>query len=344
MKFGMLDEVYMNQIVDGINEFNSIKDSLLNQVSRSQKKKPEPFLAEITGVTEMTEIEIERFGGIEEEIFVAWAYEFTKILTTIVAEGDQDHPIIQPAFAVTDPPIVSEDFRVSTGLDNSGYCFNLAELSNEQTYTSEGKIFGIDVSAESYPEDYLPQPMLVGSKVMLTRNTTQNGEVIFFFDRQGVHEGSSESTRTFLVEITKAKVIAVQESQLYKAYKFSYAWNSVTIDGSYEYSATTDTGSALKTSTFGDDEFYYPAINAVEIRNTENYATGILIYGESYLRNYFPQPFGGATGEDLTGLIVGSEVDLHQNLITFMRKFTDADGVVGHIFNHMMLHDGGCDL
>tara|TARA_R110000824_G_scaffold161138_4_gene336348 strand:+ start:2165 stop:2758 length:594 start_codon:yes stop_codon:yes gene_type:complete len=162
-------------------------------------------------------------------------------------------------------------------------------------------------------------------------------------DEKQVKLGRGDADTTFLAEITKAKVAAVQPYDNEKAYKFTYAWNSVTIDGDYAYSATTDTGAALKTSTFDGNEFYYPAINAVEIRNTSNYATGILISGDSYLENYFPQPFGGATGEDLTDLAVDDVVDLRQSLVTFMRKFTDADNVVGYIFNHMMLHDGGCD-
>ena len=165
-------------------------------------------------------------------------------------------------------------------------------------------------------------------------------------ERQAIASEPAKAT-TFLAEITKAKVLAVQPSGHEKAYKFRYAWNSVTIDGvdgeDTQYTATTDTGVNLKTSTFDGDEFYYAALNATEIRGTVNYATGIRISGDSYLESYYPMPFGGATSGDLDGLSVDDSVDLAQELITVIHKFPDADGIIRYVFNDMMLHDGGCD-
>ncbi len=152
----------------------------------------------------------------------------------------------------------------------------------------------------------------------------------------------------FLAEITKAKVVAVQDendcddTSYGKVYKFIYAWREVQIDGQDAYTATYTEG-VCKTSTYAGDEFYYPAMNALEIRNECDYATGIHISGGAYLATFYPLPFGGATSTNLTDLAEDDEVELRHDLITVVHAMPDEQGTMRYLFAHMMQHDGGCE-
>ncbi len=157
----------------------------------------------------------------------------------------------------------------------------------------------------------------------------------------------SRAMSYFLAEITKAKVVLVQTEETCtdagydKAYQFEYAWDEVVIDGGGEYAASTLTGG--RSSTVDTDEFALPALNALEIRNECDYATGIHISGGDYMATYYPLPFGGATASNLIDLEIGDEVDLRHELITVVHEIRDEDSAVRYVFAHMMQHDGGCE-
>lgn len=184
MKFGIIDETYMNNIVDGVNEFNSIKDSLLSLVNQSKKKiAAPPFLAKLTVKNDMTEIEIERASGAEELVTVAWYYEWE---TLGVTATDTSSAV---TFGAPQTSFTNTDIATSTGVADSGYGFNLAELANVDTYDEDGIIFGVNVSGEGYPPEFTPRGIPEKSVVMLTRLTSDAGQVFYVFDRQGTHDG-----------------------------------------------------------------------------------------------------------------------------------------------------------
>jgi hypothetical protein len=184
MKFGIIDETYMNNIVDGVNEFNSIKDSLLTLIGQSSKIKSMPFLAEITSAGAMTTVEIERFDSDEEEeVTVAWYYEWK---TVTVASADTSSAV---TFGAPQTSFTDLDVYTSIGIADSGYGFNLAELANTATYDDDGIIFGVNVQGEGYPPAFIPVGIPEKSVVMLTRLTSNSGQVIYVFDRQGTHDG-----------------------------------------------------------------------------------------------------------------------------------------------------------
>lgn len=184
MQFGIIDEVYMNSIVSAVNEFNDMKGSLDRLISASTIKKSIPFLAEIETRTQMTTVEIERSNGDEEEVVVAWYYGWKTVKVTNV---DTSSGV---SFGSADTFFTDYDVRSSTGVPDSGYCFNLAELRNVQTYDEDGTIFGVNVSSEAYPTGFFPVGVPEKAVVLLQRAVSDEGQVLYVFDRQGTHDGT----------------------------------------------------------------------------------------------------------------------------------------------------------
>ena len=187
MKFGIIDEIHMNSIGSAVNEFNDMKKSLDILISEGERVQPVPFLAEITTKNDMTKLDIERSSGVEEEVTVSWYYEWK---TLEVANADI---AVAVSFADPETAFTNTDIATSTGIPNSGYCFNLAELANTATYDEDGTIFGVNVSSESYPAGFIPVGIPEKSIVMLTRLVSSSGQVLYVFDRQGTHDGECPS-------------------------------------------------------------------------------------------------------------------------------------------------------
>ena len=194
MKLGVIDAMYMNTLVDAAHSFNSLRPALSAMITKSNKQLPTPFLAEITEVTPYTEIEIERASGTISTVDVMWKYEWKTVATTTV---DGDELVIGD----TESVVTSEDVSKSIDTDPqggwteeivSGLAFNLAEISNESTYGVNGVIFGVNVKSASYPAGFIPYGMEIGSYVMLQKIFSNDTRAIYFFDRQGTHDGSCE--------------------------------------------------------------------------------------------------------------------------------------------------------
>jgi hypothetical protein len=195
MKFGVIDAMYMNTLADAAENFNSLRPAINTVITKVNKQLPTPFLALITDATPYKEIEIERASGLTETVTVMWKYEWKTVATTSV---DGDELVI----GNTDPIITSEDISKSIDVDEqgggwsgelvSGLAFNLAEISNESTYEVNGVIFGVNVKGASYPAGFIPYGTESGSYVMLQKIFSNDTRAIYFFDRQGTHDGTCE--------------------------------------------------------------------------------------------------------------------------------------------------------
>jgi len=195
MKFGVIDESYMNTLADASQTFNSIKPAIEASIAKVRRLKSSPFLAMITSKEPMMTIEITRSNGTTEEVDVMWKYHWsTREITSV--DGDEINT------SATDPPITTEDISKSIDIDPqggdwtgeivSGLAFNLAEMSNSSTYQTDGIIFGVNVRGSSYPLGFLPYGTDVGSYVMLQKIYANDMSAIYFFDRQGTHDGGCE--------------------------------------------------------------------------------------------------------------------------------------------------------
>lgn len=193
MKFGVIDESYMNTLADASQIFNSMKPAIEASIAKVRRLKSSPFLVVITSKEPMMTFEITRANGTTSEVDVMWKYHWkTQAITTV--DGDEIN------LADTDPPITTEDISKSIDIDPqdgawtgeivSGLAFNLAEMSNRVTYDANGVIFGVNVSGASYPTGFIPYGTEVGSYVMLQKIYANDMSAIYFFDRQGTHDGT----------------------------------------------------------------------------------------------------------------------------------------------------------
>ncbi|MAB57539.1 MAG: hypothetical protein CL524_08315 [Aequorivita sp.] len=187
MKFGVIDEVYMNTLSDAVDEFLNMKPALQEAIARSSKVKSRPFFARITKVTASDKIDLLRFDGTTSaNTPVSWVYEWeTRQLETVDEE--------QVTWGTTETTITSQDVSNTVELSDeivSGIAINLAEQGNVATYESEGIVFGVNVKGEIYPAGFTPKGANVGDVVWLHKTVSMDGSIVFFFDRQGTHDGN----------------------------------------------------------------------------------------------------------------------------------------------------------
>jgi len=186
MKFGIIDADYMNTVSNAVNDYDSQKDSIAKMLSYIQKQKPEQLLVEILVEIAWQHVNIIRYAGlVSEEVTVAWKYK----IGTVFLQSSQV-PVVDYFDDNDNLLLTTDDFETSYGSGTyAGYCYNLAELSNERTFANHNKIFGVDVSGEAYPAGFTPQSAGTGSVVLANRYICPNGGMIFLFDRQGTHDG-----------------------------------------------------------------------------------------------------------------------------------------------------------
>ena len=195
MKFGVIDESYMNTLADAAENFNSMKPAIDASIAKVRRLKSSPFLAIITSKVVYMTKEVTRANGTVETFDIMWKYQWKTVGVTSV---DQDELQI----ADTDPVVTSEDISRSIDVDPqggewtgevvSGLAFNLAEVANSSNYDTGGVIFGVNVRGSSYPTGFIPYGTEVGSYVMLQKIYANDMSAIYFFDRQGTHDGNCE--------------------------------------------------------------------------------------------------------------------------------------------------------
>lgn len=188
MKFGIIDEVYMNTIADAVDTFLEIKPSIENTIERVTRLPANPFFATITKVTPSRSIDLTRFDGtVSLNVRVQWVYEWRSIIISTADESSVE-------FGSPEVPVTSADVMNSIPDDGggqggdeiiSGLAINLAEASNYGTTA-----FGVNMASAVYPNGFIPVGMQVGDYVSLQKSYASDGAIIYFFDRQGTHDGS----------------------------------------------------------------------------------------------------------------------------------------------------------
>ena len=189
MKFGIIDEVYMNTIADAVDTFLEIKPSMELAIEKVSRLPASPFFARITKVEPSISIDLYRSDGtISSNVRIIWVYEWTSLIIESADESSVE-------FGSPEVPVTSADVMNSVPVDGgqggdeiiSGLAINLAEAGNTSTIA-----FGVDMTTAMYPSGFIPVGMKVGDKVSLQKAYSGDGAIIYFFDRQGTHDGSCE--------------------------------------------------------------------------------------------------------------------------------------------------------
>lgn len=187
MKFGIIDEVYMNTIADAVDTFLEIKPSIENTIEKVSRLPANPFFASITKVTPSISIDLYRFDGtVSLNVRIKWVYEWRSMIISTADEAGVE-------FGSPEVPVTSADVMNSNPNDSgqggdeivSGLAINLAEAGNNSTTA-----FGVDMTSAIYPSGFIPVGMKVGDRVSLQKSYSEAGDIIYFFDRQGTHDGS----------------------------------------------------------------------------------------------------------------------------------------------------------
>ena len=186
MKFGIIDQTYMNTLATRSDSFAQMENALSAMVGKT-KGITNSFFALIT-----TSEEIANYIGTA----IAWKYDWRRVefidLPNMLNGVTQDGFYTSESYdngALQDE--TSEKIRLSLDdiSQNQAYAYNMAELTNINT---QPIVFGIDMSATGYPEGYTPQKVPDTSLVYMTKFVDTEGRVHFFFERQGTHDGECE--------------------------------------------------------------------------------------------------------------------------------------------------------
>ena len=191
MKFGIIDEVYMNTLRDATKDFMSMQPALSEMIAEHLKLKSRPFLAKITTAIAMGEVEFERHDGTMSTVDVSWRYEFETVDLHFGGVGGESQPI---GLLAGENSYTSENIQDSNDDGNegctSGYAYNMAEIANE-AFENE-IIFGVKVTGDSYPLGFSPKGMQEGDYILVTKFNSTNSCTGYFFDRQGTHDGNCD--------------------------------------------------------------------------------------------------------------------------------------------------------
>jgi len=188
MKFGVIDQDYMNQLATSSNQFDELKGSLKKLLSVDVRRGSKSFLAQITECSVIAE---------SGETPIAWCYKWKRVdfgdlyFNNLSSNVSTDELYLNPESGNNDQTtdavqeVIGGHFSFA-----QAYAYNLAEISNIQTAPI---VFGINMSGSSYPENFSPQPVPDNSYVFLTEiNTVALGNVSYIFDRQGTHDGECD--------------------------------------------------------------------------------------------------------------------------------------------------------
>lgn len=206
MKFGIIDQDYMNAIASRSDEFANMEKQLSELIGKSSLTSTNGFIARL----DMVDI-LETTGEGTSLINIAWVYRFTRVdfkflpyyLEPDPSYEDEPHKgaLYDEKNYVDEKGVnqqTSEEFDqmvefhqhpsnddIGVG-SQQGYCYNLAELSN---IISNPIIFGVDISSEDFDSGFEPQPVPDGSIVRLDRVLDTYGHQHYTFDRQGIFDG-----------------------------------------------------------------------------------------------------------------------------------------------------------
>ena len=194
MKFGIIDQNYMNTLAESSDAFEMMKPSLDTILKNESRKADESFFA-LVFTNESAELAYTTIG--EREVAIAWTYSWSRVeltnLPTVVSSSNMtsDFNYLSTGSEVnTQTTNYFQSVYGGVHADTVGYAYNLAELSNIMTAPV---IFGVDTASSTYPEGYSPQPLPSFSIVKLTAMNDTAGRPHFCFDRQGVHDGDCET-------------------------------------------------------------------------------------------------------------------------------------------------------
>lgn len=192
MRFGIIDQNYMNALSSSASDFGEMEQSLQRLIGKSKQRGEDSFLATVTA--DPNELK-NAMTGDGRSVDIAWKYSWERVefrhlpnqvssslmlsSASYEVEGVNQHTTeqLQIALGTTEPNITQ------------AYAYNLAEMSNIVTAPI---IFGVDISSQNYPAGFMPQKVPNGSVVWITRMIDFSGKYHFFFERQGVHDGSCE--------------------------------------------------------------------------------------------------------------------------------------------------------
>lgn len=186
MKFGIIDQTYMNTLATRSDSFAQMENALSAMVGKT-KGIANSFFALIGQSTVLANY---------NNTPIAWKYDWRRVefidLPDKIDGGIDDGFYTSESYdngALEDE--TSQKIRES--LDdislNQAYAYNMAELTNINT---QPIVFGIDMSASGYPEGYTPQSVRENALVYMTKFVDTEGRVHFFFERQGTHDGDCE--------------------------------------------------------------------------------------------------------------------------------------------------------
>lgn len=188
MQFGIIDEVYMNTVSSAVDGFLDMKPQIEEVLASVSLLKSKPFFAIITKKSTSKTVDLTRYDGTTSyNTPVAWVYEWA---TVSVAYADEN----EVTWTASVPQTTSQDVMDSVDPDNpeiiSGLAINLAEQGNQGTYATFGIIFGVNVKEDIYPTGFVPVGSEEGDIVCLQKTVSTDGAIIYFFDRQGTHDGA----------------------------------------------------------------------------------------------------------------------------------------------------------
>ena len=201
MKYGIIDEVHMNAIGDAATRFLGMESSLRTLLTGAPIKSESQVLAMLTKRYAKGRINFTRFNGVlETNVWVVWYYEFKLIEVDNILWGDA----LPIKFETEDPQQVLDTAGFHNAYTSqSGFAWNLAEITNLESFEANQTVFGVNIEGAAYPEGFFPMPSAVtaegslregwNTKVLLTRFRDSQGDVGFFFDRQGTHDGGCTS-------------------------------------------------------------------------------------------------------------------------------------------------------
>jgi len=230
MKFGIIVADYMNTLADGVRTFSDMKGAIDEIIAKKSLILNRPFMARITGVSPLIEMELLRYGGNEDEdeeiIPVSWKYDWETINVKVLDPEAEDLeltgiPILE--FTEYEDTPTSEQVREVADNEVAGYALNMAEIANHTTFPI---VNGVDIQSSQYDQDSYPEPVAVGTVVNISRNTSENSTLFYTFDRMGGH--SLVEKEWFFAKLLRAHVMSPGETLL-NPNQFEYAWCKVTM-------------------------------------------------------------------------------------------------------------------
>ena len=208
MKFGIIDEKYMNTLATRTDEFEDMKKSLQQIVGLDLNRGKRTFLAFLTAAEEIASYDNKP---------IAWKYDWARVdlgaLPRFLSSEPSDEEGQEPLYTERNYKFVEEGDPNEDGGENNStseqmrlaideisgypfqraeyqcYAYNLAELTNIITVPI---VCGIDTDAEGYPTDY--QLREASGLVWLTQiRDCFEGNVHYIFDRMGIHDGECDT-------------------------------------------------------------------------------------------------------------------------------------------------------